>query len=70
MDSGMTTITITLDDERLARFQESARVLGIAPEDLARRSIEEFLDRPNPEFDQIITEILTEHGEVLRRLAR
>lgn len=66
----MATITITLDDDRLARSREPARMLGVEPEDLARMSIQEFLDRPDREFDRIIAEILDEHGEALRRLAR
>jgi predicted transcriptional regulator len=66
----MSTITIRLDDDRLARFREPAEVLGVAPEELARIAIEEFLARPDEEFDRIIDDVLRENAELLRRLAR
>jgi hypothetical protein len=66
----MATITITLNDEQLAPFREAATLLGVAPEEVARRSVEEFLARKDAEFEQIVAEVVSERAEVLRRLAR
>lgn len=43
----MSTITITLDDDQLARFGAPADLLGVPPEEVARLSILEFLPRPD-----------------------
>lgn len=64
------TISITLDGDQLARFSKVADLLGVSPEEAARISIQEFLDRPDGESEAIIDEILQDHGEALRRLAR
>lgn len=66
----MSTITITLDDNQLARFEAPARLLGLPREEVARISIQEFLTRSDEEFDAIIEEIIAERGAVLRRLAQ
>lgn len=64
------TITITLDPDQLTRFSKVAQLLGVSPEEAARISIQEFLNRPDEDFEAIIDEILDDHGEALRRLAR
>lgn len=65
-----TTISVTLDHDQLSRFTKAAELLGVSPEEAARISIQEFLNRPDDEFEAIIGEILEDHGEALRRLAR
>jgi hypothetical protein len=65
----MTTLTISLDEARLQQLQESARRLGMTVEDLARQSIEAFLDT-DPEFVAAARRVLTENAELYRRLAR
>ena len=42
----MTTITITLPEERLAKLQEIATRFRVNTEDLVRVGIEELLTRP------------------------
>ncbi len=66
----MATITITLGDAPLSRLERAAELLGALPEDLVRACFAEFLEQTDAELDTIITEILAERGEVLRRLAR
>jgi len=65
----MTTLTITLPDDRLAKLREIAERLNITAEDLARVSIEELLTRPEESFQQAADYILHKNAELYRRLA-
>ena len=65
----MTTITITLSDDRLLRLKEVAERLGVSPEELARVSIEEFLAQPEETFMQAADYVLKKNAELYRRLA-
>jgi hypothetical protein len=65
----MTTITITLPDDRLVQLKEMAARLGVTPEDLARVSIEELLSHPEDALQRAITYVLTKNAELYRRLA-
>ena len=65
----MTTLTITLSDDRLAKLREIADRFNIKPEDLARVSIEELLTRPEESFQQAADYILQKNAELYRRLA-
>ena len=55
----MSTITITLPEDRLVKLKEMAARLGVTPEDLARVSIEELLSRPEDVVQRAITYVLT-----------
>jgi hypothetical protein len=63
----MTTITIALSDERLAKLQEMANELGVTPEELVLVSLEELLSRPEDNFKQAVTYILKKNRELYRR---
>jgi antitoxin FitA len=65
----MSTLTITLSDDRLAKLREIADRFNIKPEDLARVSIEELLTRPEESFQQAADYILHKNSELYRRLA-
>ena len=65
----MASITITLSDERLAKLEESAALLGVSPEELARRSIEDLLDQHEEEFRKAAEYVVTKNAELYRRLA-
>jgi len=65
----MTTITISLPDDRLQKLKATAMRLHIAPEELVRVSIEEFLARPEEEFQQALEYVLHKNVELYRRLA-
>jgi hypothetical protein len=65
----MSTITVALPEERLAKLNEMARQLGIVPEELVRVSIEELLTRPEADFEQAVDYVLTKNAELYRRLA-
>jgi hypothetical protein len=65
----MTTLTISLPEERLQQLKERAAQFRIAPEELVRASIEELLTRPDEEFQRALTYVLTKNAELYRRLA-
>jgi len=65
----MTTLTITLPDERVKKLQELAERFRVAPEELARASLEELLTRPLDDFQKIIERVLSKNAELYKRLA-
>jgi predicted transcriptional regulator len=65
----MSTITISLPDERLAKLQEIAARFCVTPEELARVSIEELLARPEESFRDAAQYVLRKNAELYRRLA-
>jgi hypothetical protein len=65
----MTTLTISLPEDRLQQLKEQAARFRIAPEELVRASIEELLTRPDEEFQRALTYVLTKNAELYRQLA-
>lgn len=69
----MTTITLTLEDELVARLRERAENEGVAFDDLARRGLEDIAGQNGskfaPDFEQAISKVLEENAELYRRLA-
>jgi antitoxin FitA len=65
----MTTLTISLPEDRLQQLQERAARLHIAPEELVRASIEELLTRPDEEFQRALTYVLNRNAELYRQSA-
>jgi predicted transcriptional regulator len=65
----MTTLTISLPEDRLQQLQERAAQLRVSPEELVRASIEELLTRPAEEFQHALAFVLNKNAELYRRLA-
>jgi predicted transcriptional regulator len=65
----MTTITISLPDDRLQKLKEIAAQFSVAPEELVRVSIEELLTRPEEDFRRALEYVLNKNAELYRRLA-
>ena len=65
----MTTITITLPDERLAKLQQIASDLHTSPEALVLAGIEELLSRPDDKVQNAIEYVIRKNAELYRRLA-
>ena len=65
----MTTLTITLSEERLTQLQEVAARLQVTPEELASISIEELLTRPDETFQQAVSYVLKKNAELYQRLS-
>ena len=65
----MTTIPISLSDQRLAVLRLRAQQVGLAPEEFLRRRVEQLLDRPDAEFLQAAAYVLAKNADLYRRLA-
>jgi hypothetical protein len=65
----MATITIPLSEERFLKLQELAKEAKVAPEELLRASIEEWLGRPKEDFTRAANYVLRKNAELYRRLA-
>jgi antitoxin FitA len=65
----MSTLIITLSEDRLAKLQEIALRFNIKAEDLARVSIEELLTRPEESFQRAAEYVLQKNADLYRRLA-
>ncbi len=64
----MTTITVSLPEERLSQLKEIAAQLGVSAEELARVSIEDLLSRPREEFNRAVDYVLAKNHELYQRL--
>ena len=65
----MTTLTITIPEDRHLKLKEMAERFRVTPEELVRVSIEEILTRPEEAFQQAVDFILKKNAELYRRLA-
>lgn len=65
----MSSITISLSDERLAKLKEIAARCSVTPEELASLSVEELLSRPEESFRDAARHVLQKNAELYRRLA-
>ena len=65
----MTTITITLPDDRLQKLKELSSFFRISTEDLIRVSIEDLITRPDEEFERIVEYVIEKNAELYKRLA-
>lgn len=66
---GMTTITVTLPDDRLEKLKETAKQLNVPPEELVRISIEELLAQPDETFQLAVGYVLGKNHDLYRRLS-
>ena len=64
----MSTLTITLSNDRFAKLQEIAERFNVKAEELARVSIEELLTRPEESFQQAAEHVLQKNAELYHRL--
>ena len=71
LDRGVTmsSITIELQEQQIARLQEIASRLGVSIEALARVSIEDLLAAPDERFEQAADYVLKKNEDLYRRLA-
>ena len=65
----MSTITITLSDDRLFKLRELASRFGVTPEELARVSIEELIVQPEEAFQRAADYVLKKNTDLYQRLA-
>lgn len=65
----MSTLTITLSDERMAKLNEYADRQGMTLEDVLGNRIDQLEIDENPKFREIAERVLKKNAELLRRLA-
>ena len=65
----MTTITVTVTDERLSRLREIADRFGITVEELVQLSVEDLLAQPDAAFGRAKDYVLSKNRDLYRRLA-
>jgi antitoxin FitA len=65
----MSTITISLSDDRFKQLKERAVQYQVVPEDLVRASIDELLMRPEDDFEQALNYIVNKNKDLYQRLA-
>jgi hypothetical protein len=65
----MSTLVISLPEDRLRKLEDVARQFGVAPEELVRASIEELLARPDDDFRRALGFVIDKNAELYRRLA-
>ncbi len=65
----MSILKITVSEERAAKLEEKARRLKVTPEALLEASLEELLEQPDENFQQVMDRVLTKNAELYRRLA-
>ena len=66
----MSILKITVSEERAAKLEEKARRLKVTPEALLEASLEELLEQPDENFQQVMDRVLTKNAELYRRLAK
>ena len=65
----MTSITISIPDDRMDRLREKANRLRVAPEELVRAGLEDVLARPEEDLKQALEHVLNKNVELYQRLA-
>ncbi len=65
----MSTLQISLPDDRLRALEKLSDRLKISPEELVRMSIEEILTRPEEEYQRAVKYILEKNSDLYNRLA-
>ncbi|MBW4647795.1 MAG: DNA-binding protein [Kastovskya adunca ATA6-11-RM4] len=65
----MNKITISVPDDRWNVIEETANRLGISPEELILRSVDELLVRQATDFQEAMDYVLKKNAELYRRLA-
>jgi len=65
----MTSLTISLPEDRMAKLHELAARLRVTPAALVQVSIEDLLARPDEQFRDAVEHVLGKNAELYRRLA-
>jgi len=65
----MTTISVPLEDKELNELKQRALNVGVAPEILAQRAIQEMLRLSDQEFQRAMAYVLEKNKELYQRLA-
>jgi hypothetical protein len=66
----MSTLTVSMTEQRFAELQARAKQFGLTVEELALAGIEELLRQPDEIFRRALEYVLQKNAELYRRLAR
>jgi hypothetical protein len=66
----MTTLRVTLSNERLLRLKETADRLGLSTNDLLLIGIDEFLRKPDDDLKKAVERVLDKNRDLYRKLDR
>jgi antitoxin FitA len=64
----MTTLNLTLSEEKVAQLNQTAEELGLQVEELLRRCVDEYLDR-RKKASSAMDYVLQKNAELYKRLA-
>ena len=65
----MTSITISLPDDKLQKIKQLALELGISPEEFLQLSITDWLDSSSKDFVKASQYVLDKNAELYKRLS-
>ena len=65
----MSTITVTVTDDRLSELKEIAAQFGITVEELVQLSVEDLLAQPEATFRRAKDYVLNKNRDLYQRLA-
>lgn len=65
----MATFRIELTDEEARRVAQRAREAGLAPEELLRQGVAEWLSASSKEFSEAASYVLKKNAELYHRLS-
>jgi hypothetical protein len=68
-EASMTTITVSISDDRMQKLRERASLYQVAPEELVRVSLDDLLGRSEEDFRQAVEYVLNKNSELYQRLA-
>ena len=65
----MNTLKVSIPDENFIRLRDTAKQFGISPEVLVKASLDDFLSRPDEDFENALRYVLNKNKELYRKLS-
>lgn len=65
----MTSITVQLEETKAKALREKAKRFGLKPEQFLTATVDDLINQPDPDFDEVARRVLSKNQELYRRLA-
>jgi hypothetical protein len=65
----MSELIIQTDDNTIFLLRQKAKQLGLTTDQLVTKALQDVLNLPDNEFEEIVQQVLHENAELYRRLA-
>jgi antitoxin FitA len=65
----MSELIIQTDDTTIFLLRQKAKQLGLTTDQLVSKALQDVLNLPDNEFEEIVQQVLQENAELYRRLA-